>query len=71
MPAPVVFIMRISLSIFYEFNYIKKSRIFQLIRYVFVIIIITAKETVGITKRTKQTNTKQTLAVSYSSVLNQ
>ena len=70
MPAPVVFIMRISLSIFYEFNYIKKSRIFQLIRYVFVIIIITAKETVGITKRTKQTNTKQTLAVSYSSVLN-
>ena len=70
MPALVVFIMRISLSIFYEFNYIKKSRIFQLIRYVFVIIIITAKETVGITKRTKQTNTKQTLAVSYSSVLN-
>ena len=71
MPALVVFIMRISLSIFYEFNYIKKSRFFQLIRYVFVIIIITAKETVGITKRTKQTNTKQTLAVSYSSVLNQ
>ena len=70
MSALVVFIMRISLSIFYEFNYIKKSRIFQLIRYVFVIIIITAKETVGITKRTKQTNTKQTLAVSYSSVLN-
>ena len=70
MPALVVFIMRISLSIFYEFNYIKKSRFFQLIRYVFVIIIITAKETVGITKRTKQTNTKQTLAVSYSSVLN-
>ena len=70
MPALVVFIMRISLSIFYEFNYIKKSRIFQLIRYIFVIIIITAKETVGITKRTKQTNTKQTLAVSYSSVLN-
>ena len=70
MPALVVFIMRISLSIFYEFNYIKKSRIFQLIRYVFVIIIITAKETVGITKRTKQTNTKQTLAVSYSSALN-
>ena len=70
MPALVVFIMRISLSIFYEFNYIKKSRIFQLIRYIFVIIIITAKETVGITKRTKQTNTKQTLAVSYSSMLN-